>query len=96
MIPTRRLLGPVAPRSSYYQSDYTQGPSLIRARKPFLVKNLLTGAAILALTGSIYLYTIKAVAQDNFEDVTVPDAPTQPAKTPNVGTSTITSGPLGK
>lgn len=29
-------------------------------------------------------FTIKAVGQDDFEDVKVPDAPVQPPKTPNV------------
>ena len=40
-------------------------------------------------------FTIKAVAQDDFEDVKVPDAPLQPPKTPNVGTSSSSRAPLG-
>jgi hypothetical protein len=35
-------------------------------------------------------FTIKAVSQDEFEDVKVPDAPIQ------TGVSTITSGPVVK
>ncbi|KAL0640332.1 hypothetical protein Q9L58_000612 [Maublancomyces gigas] len=96
MIPARRLLGPVTRRSTYYQSDYTQGPALVRARRPFLVKNVLTGAAMVALTASIYTYTIKAVAQDDFEDVLIPDAPTQKPVTSGTGASTIATGPLVK
>jgi len=30
-------------------------------------------------------FTIRAVAQDDFSDVQVPDAPTQPPHTPNAG-----------
>lgn len=30
-------------------------------------------------------FTIKAVAQDDFSDVQIPDAPAQAAHTPNVG-----------
>ncbi|RPB02359.1 hypothetical protein L873DRAFT_454109 [Choiromyces venosus 120613-1] len=75
MHPSLKLL--VLPRSTYYEQDQRQGASLIRARKPFLVKNLVTGLAMLGLTASIYVYTIKAVAQDEFEDVPIPDAPVQ-------------------
>lgn len=34
------------PRSSYYDRNYRQAPALIRARQPYLVKNIVTGAAI--------------------------------------------------
>ncbi|CAZ79908.1 unnamed protein product [Tuber melanosporum] len=70
---TRKFL--VLPRSTYYEPDQRQGASLIRARKPFLLKNLATGVAMFGLTACIYVYTIRAVAQDEFEDVVVPDAP---------------------
>ncbi|KAL7270747.1 hypothetical protein RUND412_006536 [Rhizina undulata] len=76
MFPTRRFMMAV-PRSSYYESDYRQGQSLIRARRPYVVKNALTGLAIVGFTLSVYLYTIRAVAQDDFEDVPIPDAPVQ-------------------
>jgi len=36
-------------------------------------------------------FTIRAVAQDEFEDVQVPDAPTQ---APRAGAGTVPSGPL--
>jgi cytochrome c oxidase assembly factor 3 len=38
-------------------------------------------------------FTIRAVSQDDFEDVQVPDKPTQ---APSAGASTITSGPSVK
>lgn len=81
------------PRSSYYEADYRQGKALLRARRPYIVKNAITGACILAFTVSICMlpfypflfyspfltliliqdvYTLRAVSQDEFEDVQVP------------------------
>ncbi|KAK3341241.1 hypothetical protein B0T25DRAFT_573644 [Lasiosphaeria hispida] len=59
--------------STYYDRNRRQSPALIRARRPYLVKNTLLGASILALTVGIYAYTISVVGQDEFEDVKVPD-----------------------
>ncbi|PUU84308.1 hypothetical protein B9Z19DRAFT_1070032 [Tuber borchii] len=73
MHPTRKLF--VLPRSTYYEPDQRQGASLIRARKPFLIKNVITGLVMFGITASIYVYTIRAVSQDEFEDVKVPEAP---------------------
>ncbi|CAI4216704.1 unnamed protein product [Parascedosporium putredinis] len=65
-----------APRStSYYDRNLRQGPALIRARRPYLVKNAVTGLALLGVVSGVYMWTINAVGQDNFEDVKVPDAP---------------------
>ncbi|KAH9887861.1 hypothetical protein F4778DRAFT_786228 [Xylariomycetidae sp. FL2044] len=66
--------------SSYYDRWNRQSPALIRARRPYLVKNAVLGAGISAFAIGIYVYTIKAIGQDEFEDVKVPDAPAQPAK----------------
>ncbi|EOD50028.1 hypothetical protein BKCO1_7100012 [Neofusicoccum parvum] len=66
------------PRSSYYDKHYRQSPALIRARQPYLVKNILTGAAIFSFAIGVYAFTIRAVAQDEFEDVKVPDKPARP------------------
>jgi cytochrome c oxidase assembly factor 3 len=98
------------PRSSYYDKHYRQSEALIRARRPFLVRNILTGVGIFSFAigvckyvvvlmeysanGDTDAFTIKAVAQDDFEDVKVPDAPLQPPKTPNVGASSTSSAPL--
>ncbi|KAL1870294.1 hypothetical protein VTK73DRAFT_2669 [Phialemonium thermophilum] len=62
-------------RSGYYDRQWRQNEALIRARRPYLVKNAVVGAGIAALTVGIYLYTLRAVGQDEFEDVKVPDAP---------------------
>ncbi|KAF2805941.1 uncharacterized protein BDZ99DRAFT_524182 [Mytilinidion resinicola] len=71
---------PILPRSSYYDKNYKQSAALIRARQPFLLKNIATGAAIVTFTISVYAFTIKAVSQDEFSDVKVPDKPTEPAR----------------
>ncbi|OCK80983.1 hypothetical protein K432DRAFT_404240 [Lepidopterella palustris CBS 459.81] len=74
---------PFLPRSSYYDKNYRQSPALIRARQPYLIKNALTGIAIFGFAISVYAFTIKAVSQDEFEDVKVPDKPIQPTRAPN-------------
>ncbi|EHL02436.1 hypothetical protein M7I_1513 [Glarea lozoyensis 74030] len=38
----------VIPRSSYYDKNYKQSAALLRARRPYLVKNSLTGLGLLA------------------------------------------------
>ncbi|KAK0510963.1 hypothetical protein JMJ35_006515 [Cladonia borealis] len=73
------------PRSSYYDKHYRPSPALLRARQPYLVKNALTGLAICVFTISVYSWTINAVAQDDFSDVPIPDAPAQPPHTPHAG-----------
>ncbi|EON64293.1 hypothetical protein W97_03524 [Coniosporium apollinis CBS 100218] len=86
------------PRSSYYDRDYKQSPALIRARQPYLVKNIVTGAAIFGFAIGVYAFTIRAVAQDEFEDVIVPDKPVQPAHAPNAegNNRTLGSAPLSR
>ncbi|KAL2758825.1 hypothetical protein ACRALDRAFT_1092538 [Sodiomyces alcalophilus JCM 7366] len=71
----------VGPRvSSYYDRNLRQGPALIRARKPYLVKNTVVGLGLTAIVGAVYWYTLKAVGQDDFSDVKVPDAPKEPER----------------
>ncbi|KOS18676.1 Cytochrome c oxidase assembly factor 3 [Escovopsis weberi] len=70
----------MAAQSTYYDRRLRQGPALIRARRPYLVKNAVTGLGLLGLVAGVYMYTIRAVGQDDFEDVKVPDAPRQPAQ----------------
>ncbi|KAH6998187.1 hypothetical protein BKA56DRAFT_664802 [Ilyonectria sp. MPI-CAGE-AT-0026] len=69
----------VLPHSTYYDRRLRQGPSLIRARRPYLLKNSITGLGLFAVVGSIYYYTLNAVGQDNFDDVKVPDQPQKSA-----------------
>ncbi|KAL2270960.1 hypothetical protein VTJ83DRAFT_331 [Remersonia thermophila] len=67
------------PRSTYYDARNRQTPALIRARRPYLVKNAVTGLAITGFAVAIYAYTIHAIGQDDFEDVKVPDVPAKPS-----------------
>lgn len=47
MYASRALRMPILKRSSYYEPDQRQSPALIRARRPYLVKNAITGVAIM-------------------------------------------------
>ncbi|KAI9171311.1 putative Cytochrome oxidase assembly protein 3 [Paramyrothecium foliicola] len=67
-----------APHTTYYDRKLRQGPALVRARRPYLFKNAITGLGLMGLVGGIYYYTISAVGQDEFGDVKVPDAPKKP------------------
>ena len=52
-------------------SPHLQGssPGLQRARRPFLVRNILTGLTISAFVVGVWAYSISAVKQDVFDDV---------------------------
>ncbi|KKY37159.1 hypothetical protein UCDDA912_g02800 [Diaporthe ampelina] len=66
--------------SSYYTRTNAQSTALLRARRPYLVKNAVTGLAITGVAAGIYWYTIRAVGQDEFEDVKVPEVPAHQAQ----------------
>ncbi|KAI4132044.1 MAG: hypothetical protein LQ338_000902 [Usnochroma carphineum] len=77
---------PLVPRSSYYTKDYRQTAAFIRARQPYLVKNIFTGLGIATFAiSTIDAFTLRAVGQDDFSDVQIPDAPEQPPHTPHTG-----------
>ncbi|CAK7246057.1 MAG: hypothetical protein STHCBS139747_007679 [Sporothrix thermara] len=61
--------------SSYYDRKLRQSPALIRARRPYLVKNTVLGLSITAFALGVYAYTIHVVGQDDFDDVQVPSEP---------------------
>ncbi|KAL1897888.1 hypothetical protein Sste5346_003740 [Sporothrix stenoceras] len=63
--------------SSYYDRRMRQSPALIRARRPYLVKNTVLGLGISAFALGVYAYTIHVVGQDDFDDVQVPSEPAQ-------------------
>lgn len=71
------------PQSTYYKNARPT-PALERARRAYLIPNIVTGLCIFSFAIGVYAYTIHAVSQDEFEDVPIPDAPQQPAHTPNV------------
>ncbi|KAG5917130.1 hypothetical protein E4U61_003013 [Claviceps capensis] len=64
--------------SSYYDRRYRQGPALVRARRPYVFKTAAMGVVLAGLSFSIYWYTLKAIGQDSFDDVKVPDEPRKP------------------
>ncbi|KAJ5728635.1 hypothetical protein N7540_008569 [Penicillium herquei] len=64
--------------STYYGKDYRAGAALLRARRPYLFKNSLTGLGLIVFSITVYAYTIRAVGQEEFSDVKVPDAPAKP------------------
>ncbi|SCU86993.1 LADA_0E01376g1_1 [Lachancea dasiensis] len=60
---------------SRYQDPRTwkMTPAMIRARRPFFMKNLVGLGALLAVTGGIYVYTYRFLNRDNdFADVPIP------------------------
>ncbi|KAJ2903825.1 uncharacterized protein MKZ38_009300 [Zalerion maritima] len=67
-------------QGTYYGRKGQQQAALIRARRPYLVKNIVTGLSLLAFTGCVYALTISKIGQDEFDDVKVPDLPAEPAK----------------
>lgn len=44
-------------------------PGLQRARQPYRLRNAMTGLAIAGFAVSVWAYSIRAVKQDNFDDV---------------------------
>ncbi|BEI81374.1 hypothetical protein CcaverHIS002_0205340 [Cutaneotrichosporon cavernicola] len=54
---------------SYYLKGIHESPALKRARTPYQLKNVLTGAAIFSFIIGVYYYSISAVKQDDFSDV---------------------------
>ncbi|AEO70129.1 e0f65a77-1546-4b67-8c9d-a983d27e2540 [Thermothielavioides terrestris] len=65
--------------STYYDSRFRQSPALIRARRPYLGKNAILGLGLSAFALGVYAYTLRAIGQDEFEDVKVPDVPVKPS-----------------
>lgn len=41
------------PKSTYYDQRFRQGPALIRARKPYLLRNALTGLGLFAVVSGV-------------------------------------------
>ncbi|KAK5132750.1 hypothetical protein LTR08_008635 [Meristemomyces frigidus] len=72
------------PTSSYYDQRNRPGASLYRARQPYLVRNAVTGLAIIGFVAAVYTYTIKAIGQDDFSDIPIPDAPASTGHAPHM------------
>lgn len=50
-------------RSSYYEADYRQSAALIRARRPFLFRNIMTGTGIAMFAVGVCTFFSCAVPQ---------------------------------
>ena len=76
-------------------------PGLLRARQPYLVRNALTGLALVGFCASVYTYSIQAVKQDDFsgEDVRLLEEEErkrrQFEKVVDLESSILGAGPLG-
>ncbi|EKD01302.1 hypothetical protein A1Q2_04380 [Trichosporon asahii var. asahii CBS 8904] len=59
------------PTQQQVNNSYYPGLSeaLKRARRPYQMRNLLTGGAVVAFILGVYAYSISAVKQDDFSDV---------------------------
>lgn len=44
-------------------------PGLLRARKQYLLQNVVTGVLVTAFVAGVYAYSINAVKQDVFDDI---------------------------
>lgn len=73
--PTRSTVSPRSTHASYHPGGYGVSEGLKRARRPFLVKNALTGGAIMAFCTGVYFYSISKVKQDDFADLADVRAP---------------------
>ncbi|GAA5929443.1 hypothetical protein JCM1841_004644 [Sporobolomyces salmonicolor] len=61
-----------AARQTYHPGGYGVSEGLKRARAPFRTKNALVGLSIATFAFSVYFYSIRAVAQDDFSDLAAP------------------------
>ncbi len=62
-----------AAKASYHgATGYQVSEGLKRARRPFRTRNFITGSLITAFAASVYFYSIRAVAQDDFSDLDQP------------------------
>ncbi|POY74316.1 hypothetical protein BMF94_2510 [Rhodotorula taiwanensis] len=59
-------------RATYHPGGYGVSEGLKRARRPFRTRNFITGGLITAFAFSVYMYSIRAVAQDDFSDLAEP------------------------
>ncbi|KIS65942.1 uncharacterized protein UMAG_12036 [Mycosarcoma maydis] len=73
---TRSTVPPRSTHATYHPGGYGISQGLKRARKPYRVRNILTGSLIVAFATSVYFYSISKVKQDDFSDLAEIRAPT--------------------
>ncbi|EFW22163.1 hypothetical protein CPSG_00062 [Coccidioides posadasii str. Silveira] len=59
-------------RSSYYDKDYRAGAALLRARRPYLVKNALTGVVLFGFCISVCMWEWRGSALPNQHTLQLP------------------------
>ncbi|RIA95813.1 hypothetical protein C1645_816251 [Glomus cerebriforme] len=62
-------------QSKYQNPKLYFTPAMQRARKPFAVRNAITGMLLLGFCGAVFSYSIVAVKQDDLSDVPMPPPP---------------------
>lgn len=60
--PQRSVVPPTSTHQSYHPGGYGVSEGLKRARRPFIVRNIVTGGAIAAFAVSVYWYSISKVS----------------------------------
>ncbi|KAG7097434.1 hypothetical protein E1B28_004778 [Marasmius oreades] len=66
---TGKYVDPKKAANSWRPKSGSMSPGLRRARQPFLVKNTITGILLGAFAVGVYAYSIRAVKQDDFDDI---------------------------
>lgn len=56
----------------YDKNTFRMSPAMVRARQPYVVKNMVGLVLLSAVPLSIYFYTYSFLAQDDFEDIPIP------------------------
>lgn len=79
---TRSTVPPRSTHATYYPGGYGISEGLKRARKPYRVRNILTGSLIMGFATSVYFYSISKVKQDDFSDLAEIRAPAASESTP--------------
>ncbi|TKY87499.1 hypothetical protein EX895_003513 [Sporisorium graminicola] len=79
---TRSTVPPRSTHATYHPGGYGISEGLKRARKPYRVRNILTGSLIMGFATSVYFYSISKVKQDDFSDLAEIRAPSASESTP--------------
>jgi cytochrome c oxidase assembly factor 3 len=81
------------PHTTYYDRRYRQGASLVRARRPYLVKNAVTGLALTGIVAGICKYNL-VPPPDHLCDI--PRYSPRPFANSNILTDTYTMRQVGQ
>ncbi|CBQ71307.1 conserved hypothetical protein [Sporisorium reilianum SRZ2] len=79
---TRSTVPPRSTHATYHPGGYGISEGLKRARKPYQLRNILTGSLIMGFATSVYFYSISKVKQDDFSDLAEIRAPAASESTP--------------